>query len=94
MKQIKPCPVCGSEKVSLGSCFEKLQQVECINCGANGPCVASAKKAVWLWNFAPRKEDVEMEETYGSCLNCKFNPCANKTPGTLWCNNWEEIKNE
>ena len=56
MKQIKPCPFCGSKKVSLGSCLENRQQVECINCGANGPCVVSAKKAVWLWNFALRKE--------------------------------------
>lgn len=54
--KIKPCPFCGSEKVSLGSCLEKLYQVECMNCGANGSCVASAKKAVWLWNFALRKE--------------------------------------
>ena len=54
--EIKHCPFCGSEKVSLGSCLEKLYQVECMNCGANGSCVASAKKAVWLWNFALRKE--------------------------------------
>lgn len=54
--EIKPCPFCGSAKVSLGRGLEKLYQVECINCGANGPCVASAKKAVWLWNFALRKE--------------------------------------
>lgn len=68
MKQIKPCPFCGSEKVSLGSCLEKLQQVECINCGANGPCVDSANKAVLLWNFAPRKEDVKIKK---SCANCR-----------------------
>ena len=58
MKQIKPCPFCGSEKVSLGSGLEKLQQVECVNCGANGPCVSSAKTAVWLWNFASRKGEI------------------------------------
>lgn len=68
--KIKPCPFCGSEKVSLGGCLDKVQQVECTNCGANGPCVTSAKKAVWLWNRAPRKEDVEMEK---NCGNCKYN---------------------
>ena len=94
--EIKPCPFCGSEKVSLGSCLDKLQQVECINCGANGPCVSSANKAVWLWNRAPRKGDAEMEK---NCGNCKYNQdgyCSAVPPyksfrvnDDLCCNNWE-----
>ena len=80
MKPIKPCPFCGSEKVSLGSCLDKLQQVECINCGANGPCVSSANKAVWLWNRAPRKEDVEMEK---NCANCVH--ISKEVDGKVYC---------
>lgn len=78
--EIKPCPFCGSEKVSLGSCLEKLQQVECINCGANGPCVDSANKAVFLWNFAQRKEDVEMKK---NCANCVH--ISKKGDGKVYC---------
>ena len=96
MKKIKPCPFCGSEKVSLGSCFEKLQQVECINCGANGPCVTSANKAVLLWNFAPRKEDVEMEQNCGSCKYNLKGYCGAvpsyksfKVYDHLCCTDWE-----
>ena len=96
MDKIKPCPFCGSEKVSLGSGLDKLQQVECSNCGATGPCVTSANKAVLLWNFAQRKEDVEMKK---SCANCKYNLdgyCSSVLPyrsfrvnDDLCCTDWE-----
>lgn len=84
MKQIKPCPFCGSENLSVGS-FENY--IKCKNCGAAGPDGSTLNEAFDKWNAAPRKEDDHMG---GSCLNCKFYPCSNKTPGTFWCSNWEE----
>lgn len=87
MEQIKPCPFCGSENLSVGS-FGNY--IKCKNCGTAGPDGSTLNEAFDKWNAAPRKEDVEMEEHYGSRLNCKYNPCTTKTPGTLWCSNREE----
>lgn len=87
MEKIKPCPFCGSEDIKyspLAGC------VFCEDCHTYGPRESTDEDAIRKWNAAPRKEDVKMEEHYGSCLNCKFCPCENKTPGTLWCSKWEE----
>lgn len=87
--EIKPCPFCGSDsklRVS-GPAFSDERYVVCDNCDTYGPSGESTEDAIKLWNAAPRKEDEHMG---GSCLNCKFYPCSNKTPGTFWCSNWEE----
>lgn len=67
MKQIKPCPFCGSENLSVGG-FENY--IKCKNCGAAGPDGSTLNEAFDKWNSAPRKEDVEMEK---NCANCKYN---------------------
>ena len=62
MKQIKPCPFCGSENLSVGG-FENY--IKCKNCGAAGPDGSTLNEAFDKWNAAPRKEDVEMEKNCG-----------------------------
>lgn len=84
--EIKPCPFCGNEALSVLE-WNNKSFVRCGKCYAYGPNGENEEKAIQLWNAAPRKEDEHMG---GSCLNCKFCPCENKTPGTLWCSNWEE----
>ena len=64
MKQIKPCPFCGSENLSVGG-FENY--IKCKNCGAAGPDGSTLNEAFDKWDSAPRKEDVEMEKNCGSC---------------------------
>lgn len=64
--EIKPCPFCGSENLSVGG-FENY--IKCKNCGAAGPDGSTLNEAFDKWNAAPRKEDVEMEK---NCGNCKY----------------------
>lgn len=87
--EIKACPFCRSDsKLRIsGPVLSDERYVVCDNCDAYGPSGESKEDAIKLWNAAPRKEDDHMG---GSCLNCKFYPCSNKTPGTFWCSNWEE----
>ena len=61
--EIKPCPFCGSENLSVGG-FENY--IKCKNCGAAGPDGSTLNEAFDKWHSAPRKEDVEMEK---NCAN-------------------------
>ena len=93
MKQIKPCPFCGSENLSVGS-FGNY--IKCKNCGTAGPDGSTLNEAFDKWNAAPRKEDVEMEK---NCANCTYNLggyCSSVPPyksfrvsDDLCCNDWE-----
>lgn len=75
MKQIKPCPFCGSENLFVGWCY-----VTCNNCHTAGPFAANKEEAVNLWNAAPRKEDVEMEK---NCANCAH--ISEEVDGKVYC---------
>ena len=87
--EIKACPFCRSDsKLRIsGPVLSDERYVVCDNFDSYGPSGESIEDAIKLWNAAPRKEDDHMG---GSCLNCKFYPCSNKTPGTFWCSNWKE----
>lgn len=77
MKQIKPCPFCGSENLSVGG-FENYIKYK--NCGAAGPDGSTLNEAFDKWNAAPRKEDVEMKK---SCANCKH--ISEEAEGKVYC---------
>ena len=91
--EIKPCPFCGSENLSVGS-FGNY--IKCKNCGTAGPDGSTLNEAFDKWNAAPRKEDVEMEK---NCGNCKYNQdgyCSAVPPykyfqvdSHLCCTDWE-----
>ena len=93
MKQIKPCPFCGSENLSVGG-FENY--IKCKNCGAAGPDGSTLNEAFDKWNAAPRKEDVEMEKNCGSCKYNQDGYCSAVPPyksfrvnDDLCCTDWE-----
>ena len=77
MKQIKPCPFCGSENLSVGN-FGNY--IKCINCGTAGPDGSTLNEAFDKWNAAPRKEDVEMGK---SCANCVH--ISKEVDGKVYC---------
>lgn len=56
MSELKPCPFCGSDKLSnaINGCFEP--SIACDNCGAYGPNDISKEDAVRMWNLR-RPED-------------------------------------
>ena len=91
--EIKPCPFCGNENLSVGS-FGNY--IKCKNCGTAGPDGSTLNEAFDKWNAAPRKEDVEMEK---NCANCTYNLggyCSSVPPyksfrvsDDLCCNDWE-----
>lgn len=82
--EIKPCPFCGSENLSVGG-FENY--IKCKNCGAAGPDGSNLNEAFDKWNAAPRKEDVEMGK---SCANCKYNLGGLKTLCERAISKWGE----
>ena len=61
MKQIKPCPFCGSDDLSVPEWSNK-SYVQCGKCHAHGPDGKDREEAIERWNAAPRKEDVEMKK--------------------------------
>lgn len=67
--KIKACPFCGNSN-GLRVSGSSFYCVVCDNCDTFGPTMGTKKKAIELWNAAPRKEDAEMEK---SCGNCKYN---------------------
>lgn len=95
MKQIKPCPFCGSNDLSVLELSNK-SYVRCGKCYVYGPDGKDKEEAIERWDSALRKEDVEMEK---SCANCKYNLggyCSGVPPyksfrvnDDLCCNNWE-----
>lgn len=66
MTELKPCPFCGSENVTLdidAKTFDALFcSVLCEHCGARGPCVACEDGDAWrrrasvYWNRRPPAE--------------------------------------
>ena len=93
MKQIKPCPFCGSENLSVGG-FGNY--IKCKNCGTAGPDGSTLNEAFDKWNSAPRKEDVKMEKNCGSCKYNQDGYCSAVPPyksfrvnDDLCCNNRE-----
>ena len=77
MKQIKPCPFCGSENLSVGS-FGNY--IKCKNCGTAGPDGSTLNEAFDKWNAATRKEDAEMEK---NCANCVH--ISKEIDGKVYC---------
>lgn len=75
--EIKPCPFCGSENLSVGS-FGNY--IKCKNCGTAGPDGSTLNEAFDKWNSAPRKEDVEMEKNCGSCKYNQDGYCSAVPP--------------
>lgn len=57
--ELKPCPFCGSNSVSV-ECLEELYMVMCSGCFAAGPSVHSEtgtrSEAAELWNRRPSTE--------------------------------------
>ena len=70
MKQIKPCPFCGSENLYVGS-FGNY--IKCKNCGTAGPDGSTLNEAFDKWNASPRKGDVKI----GKC--CKWEEKESKS---------------
>ena len=67
MKQIKPCPFCGSDDL----CVLELSDNSCVRCRkcySYGPNGKDEENAIERWNSTPRKEDVKMKK---SCANCR-----------------------
>ena len=77
MKQIKPCPFCGSENVKYSSLEGR---VFCKDCQARGPCGATDKDAIKKWNAAQRKKDMKMEKC---CQNCVH--ISKEVDGKVYC---------
>lgn len=77
--EIKPCPFCGSENVSVGN-FGNY--IKCENCRTAGPDGSTLNEAFDKWNAAPRKEDVNMKK---SCANCKYLKLGNKAKSKWYC---------
>lgn len=69
MKEIKPCPFCGSDDLCVLELSNK-SYVRCGKCYSYGPDGKDKDEAIERWNSAPRKEDVEMGK---SCGDCKYN---------------------
>jgi Lar family restriction alleviation protein len=65
MPELKPCPFCGSEKVSVVTNYQSA--VECAKCMANGPLDMSIAVAVKEWNTRVN------ETTVGNSLDKTFN---------------------
>ena len=90
--EIKPCPFCGSENLSVGG-FGNY--IKCKNCGTAGPDGSTLNEAFDKWNSAPRKEDVEMEKNCGSCNYNQDGYCSAVPPykslqvdSHLCCTDW------
>lgn len=55
-EKIKPCPLCGSANVDVFSSFRcantdhNFMNVECIDCGAQGPSRKGEDNAIAAWN--------------------------------------------
>ena len=96
--EIKPCPFCGSENLSVGS-FGNY--IKCKNCGTVGPDGSTLNEAFDKWNAAPRKEDVEMEKNCGSCKYNQDGYCSAVPPykyfqvdSHLCCTDWAAKESE
>lgn len=95
MKQIKPCPFCGNDALSVLE-WNNKSFVRCGKCYAYGPNGGNEEEAIQLWNAAPRKEDVEMEK---NCANCGHISeevdgkvyCCEKIDLTHSCKYWETL---
>ena len=90
--KIKKCPFCGSENLSVGN-FGNY--IKCINCGTAGPDGSTLNEAFDKWNAAPRKEDVEMKKSCGSCKYNQDGYCSAVPPyksfpvdSHLCCTDW------
>lgn len=66
--EIKPCPFCGSDYLSVPEWSNK-SYVRCGKCHAHGPDGKDEENAIERWNSALRKEDVKMEKNCGSCTD-------------------------
>ena len=69
--EIKPCPFCGSENLSVKS-WEGggyIGYIICNNCEAYGPSATDEEKAIRLWNHAPRvgDNDCDYPNLTGGC---------------------------
>ena len=95
MKQIKPCPFCGSEKVNVGTHGNNLY-VCCYGCNSCGPYGISEEEAIKLWNAAPRKEDVEMGKSCANCVHISKEVdgkvyCTEEVDADYSCKYWETV---
>lgn len=81
MKQIKPCPFCGSDsKLRIsGPVLSEERYVVCDNCDTYGPSGESIEDAIKLWNAAWRREDAEM-----SCKVTEFCPHCESEITMTW----------
>jgi len=61
MKEIKPCPFCGSEKVAGAHSFTGIYMIKCLNCGAIASfCGKEEKiKAIDAWNTRAKESKTE-----------------------------------
>lgn len=52
MKELKPCPFCGSEKVAVAYSFTDIYMIKCLNCGALTSFQGKEEKdtAIARWN--------------------------------------------
>ena len=54
MAELKPCPFCGRELLSIEG-WKDLFWIECINCQTEGPSGETKAEAIEKWNW--RAED-------------------------------------
>uniref|UniRef100_A0A6M3LT12 Putative restriction alleviation protein n=1 Tax=viral metagenome TaxID=1070528 RepID=A0A6M3LT12_9ZZZZ len=55
---IKPCPFCGSLRVSLCRTNSNACWIRCDKCGADAPSNPFRKKAITIWNRRPKTNGV------------------------------------
>lgn len=93
MKQIKPCPFCGSEDLYVRD--NSGHYVACKNCDAYGPYGKDDEEAIQLWNLAPRVEDNDCD--YPNLTGgCHIFPGRNKEEPKMekYCKNCVHISEE
>ena len=91
--EIKPCPFCGNKDLYVRD--NSGHYVACKNCDTYGPYGKDDEEAIQLWNRAPRKEDVEMKKSCGSCKYNQDGYCSAVPPykcfpvdSHLCCTDW------
>ena len=48
MEELKPCPFCGKEKITIEERWQYFGY--CVNCGCEGPNAPTKRQAISAWN--------------------------------------------
>lgn len=81
MSELKPCPFCGSDKLSQIQ-FKSLTNIVCHGCQAEGGCGKTVESAIDKWNSRYQNSKEELQE-----FQVKFNELKSelgKKTKTMW----------